>query len=105
MPPVLGNIATIVTFGALVALGVAAIVASRRSEGQHNRSGDALWDDLRRAHGLSRREVRLLRSAAERASLDPKTVVFLEPYVLMHLIEKHNGERCEVQELMAKLYS
>ena len=105
MPPLFTNVATIVTFIGLVALAVAAVVASRREEGQHHRSGDALWHDLRRAHSLSRREVRLLREAAERASLDPVSLIFMEPHVLMRLVDEQRVSHAEVQQLMSKLYS
>ena len=46
----------IITGVVLIGVTVAAvylITASRRYEGQHNRSGDALWSELGRAHGLS----------------------------------------------------
>ena len=105
MPPLLTNVATIVTFIGLAALAVAAVVASRRQQGQRDRSGEALWHDLRRAHGLSRRQALLLREAAERASLDPVSLVFLEPHVVMRLVDHERAKRSEMQELMSKLYS
>jgi len=105
VPPLFTNAATAVMFIGLVALAVAAVVASRRDEGQHHRSSDALWHDLRRAHGLSRREMRLLREAAERASLDPVSLIFMEPHVLMCLVDEQRASRTEVQQLMSKLYS
>jgi len=105
VPPLFTNVATIVTFLGLAALAVAAVVASRREAGQRDRSSDALWHDLRRAHGLSRREARLLREAAERASLDPVSLVFMEPHVVMRLVDHQQADRSEVQELMSKLYS
>jgi hypothetical protein len=103
--PILKDLGTLVVFVGVVALAVAAVVASRRHEGQHNRSGDALWEDLRKAHDLSRREAKYLRDMAERASLDPESVIFLEPHVLMHLADKDADSQAEVRELMSKLYS
>lgn len=105
MPSVLSNIATMVVFVGVVAMAVAAIVAGRRQEGQHHRDSDALWHDLRRAHRLSRREARRLRRMAEAASLDPKTLIFLEPHVLMRLADADGCGRAEVEQLMSKLYS
>jgi len=61
-------IATIATFVGVVVLAVMAVSAMRRHEGRHLRSSDALWDDLRRGHGLSRGETRHLRTIAERAN-------------------------------------
>jgi len=105
VPPLFTNAATAVMFIGLAALAVAAVVASRRQQGQRDRSSDGLWHDLRRAHGLSRRETRLLREAAERASLNPASLVFMEPHVVMRLVDHERATRSEVQELMSKLYS
>ena len=99
------QIATIATFLGVAALAVAAVMASRREAGQRDRSPDALWADLRRAHRLSRRELRLLRRAAEQASLDPATLIFMEPHVLMRLTDDPSATRTETRELMSKLYS
>lgn len=96
---------TLTVFAGLIALGVYFIVVSRRQQGQHDRSGDALWDDLRKAHDLSRRETRYLKDLAQRASLEPESLVFLEPHVLMRLAEKDPESQAALQELMLKLYS
>ena len=94
---------TLAVFVGLIALAVTAIVVSRREEGGHNRSSEALWHELRRAHGLSRREARLLRRAAERAALDPRSLIFVEPHVLMRLVEDDAASRAEIQDLMSRL--
>jgi len=99
------DIFSLLVFVGLIALAVAGIVASRREQGQHNRSSAALWDDLRRAHGLSRRQARLLRKAAEAASLDPRSLIFVEPHVLLRLVDQSPAERAEIQQLMSRLYS
>jgi hypothetical protein len=103
--PDLYYLATIVTFAGVVALVVMAVVAMRRHEGQHRRSSDALWDDLRRAHGLSRDEARYLRATAERAALGPEALIFIEPHALMRLSDKDPESQAMVGELMSKLYS
>ena len=105
MPALFTNVATLVTFIGVIALAVAGVMAMRRQEGQAGRSSDALWNDLRRAHGLSRRQVRLLRQAAERAGLKPESLIFLEPHVLMRLVDEPGVPRTEVHELMSRLYS
>jgi len=105
VPELFTQVATIVTFLGIAALAVAAVVASRRHQGQHHRSPDALWAELRRAHGLSRREARLLRRAAERAQLDPAALIFMEPHVLMRLADDRSADRADLRELMSKLYS
>ncbi len=109
LPSVLSDTATIVVFAALVVLAATAVVASRRHEGQHRRSSDALWRELCRAHGLSRREEKLLRKAAESAELDPKSLIFVEPHLLRRLIGDATGEdgpgRKSGRRLLGKLYS
>ena len=105
MPPLFRNVATLVTFIGVIALAVAGVMAMRRQEGQGNRSSDALWNELRRAHGLTRRQVRLLRQAVERAGLKPESLIFLEPHVLMRLVDEQGVRRAEVHDLMSRLYS
>jgi hypothetical protein len=72
---------------AVVVLAVAAISANRRHEGQRDRDADALWDELRQAHGLSRSQTRALREAAIQAALDPKSLIFVEPHLVRRLAE------------------
>lgn len=103
MGPLWQNVLTLGVFAGLIALAVTAIVVSRREEGRHTRSSEALWHDLRRAHGLSRREVRILRRAAEKAALDPRSLIFVEPHVLMRLADDNEASRGEIQDLMSRL--
>lgn len=103
--PDLYYIATIVTFAGVVALVVMSVVAMRRREGQHLRSSDALWNDLRRAHGLSRDEARYLRATAGRAALGPEALIFAEPHALMRFSDKNPESQAMVGALMSKLYS
>lgn len=105
MPTFWIQVGTLVMFAGLIALAVYFIVVSRREQGQRDRSGDALWDDLRKAHGLSARETRYLADLAQRASLDPASLIFLEPHVLTRLAEKDSDGRAEMREIMSKLYS
>ena len=76
------EIFTALVFTGVVVAGVVLVGASRRQEGQHNRSSEALWDELREAHGLSRREAEALRKVAEESSLEPASLIFVEPHVL-----------------------
>lgn len=97
-------VATIATFAGVVVLAVMAVAAMRRHEGQHLRSSDALWGDLRRAHGLSLGEARYLRGIAERAALRPEALIFIEPQALMRLSDKDPESQAMVGELTSKLY-
>ena len=103
-PSIMEQIGTAVIIVGVISLAVVSIVASRRQQGQHHRSGDALWDDLRKAHGLSRREVHTLRTVAERASLKPESLIFLEPRLLAQLADKDPESQALMQDLAAKLY-
>jgi uncharacterized membrane protein (DUF2068 family) len=105
LPSWLSNIWTLVVFAGVIAVAAAGIVASRRHEGQHRRSSDALWDELRRAHDLSRRQVRLLRRASEKAGLEPTNLIFVEPHVLMRLADERPESRDDLHDLMTRLYS
>ena len=103
MPPLFTYVATTATLLGLIALAVAAVVASRRYEGRHNRVSEGLWSELVRAHGLSRHESRLLRRAAARASLDPESLIFVEPHAVRRLRDDP-AEPVDARELLARLY-
>jgi hypothetical protein len=104
LPSIVTHLGTVAVFVGVIALAVAAIVASRRFEGQHHKSSDALWDDLRKAHDLSRRETRRLKDFAEQASLSPESLIFLEPHILLRLADKDPDTQAEIRDLVAKLY-
>jgi hypothetical protein len=84
---------------AAVVLAVAAISANRRHEGQRDRDADALWDELRQAHGLSRRQARALREAAAQAGLEPRSLMFVEPHLVRRLAELPADGRAGAGEL------
>ncbi len=105
MPTDWTSLSTAITLVALVALGVYVIALSRRRQGQRDRAGDALWEDLRKAHGLSRRETKYLKDLASRSALTPESLIFLEPHVLTRLTEKDPESQKQMHEVMSKLYS
>jgi hypothetical protein len=72
---------------AVVVLAVVAISANRRHEGQRDQDADALWEELRQAHGLTRSQARALREAATQAGLEPKSLIFVEPHLVQRLAE------------------
>ena len=93
---------------AVVVLAVTAISANRRHEGQRDADEDALWDELRQAHGLSRSQARALRDAATRAGLEPKSLIFVEPHLVQRLAESPGEDgrpRAAELELRQRLFS
>lgn len=96
----LGNVTTSLILIGLITVGIISIGITRRSSGQHTRSSDSLWGELRRAHRLSWGETWRLRSAAEAAGLEPEALIFVEPHVLQQAIdavgrESSSGKRLE----------
>ncbi|NIA22341.1 MAG: hypothetical protein GWP05_10350 [Anaerolineaceae bacterium] len=101
------DIWTALVFVAIIAAAVCAVVISRRFDHQHDRSGDSLWDELGEAHGLTRRQLRRLREAAEKASLDPAALIFVEPHILKQAVREsaeRSARRGELEELTSRLH-
>jgi hypothetical protein len=101
------DIWTTLVFVAIIVMAVFAVVISRRLDRQHDRSSDSLWDELAEAHGLTRRQVRRLRDAAEKASLDPAALIFVEPHILKQAVQEsaeNSARRDELEELTSRLH-
>ena len=98
---------TTLVFVAIIAAAVCAVVISRRFDHQQDRSSDSLWDELAEAHGLTRRQLRRLREAAEKASLAPSALIFVEPHILKQAVgdsaERSTRHR-ELEELTSRLH-
>jgi hypothetical protein len=93
---------------AVVVLAVAAISANRRHAGQRDQDGDALWEELREAHGLTRGQAKALRDAAARAGLEPKSLIFVEPHLVQRLAEspaEDGRDRAAEMDLQQRLFS
>lgn len=93
------SVATGLVHVGLIAIGVGVIVISRYCSGQHRRSSDGLWNELRHAHKLSWLESRRLRKAADKAGLDPLSLLFVEPHILQQAIDAAGRESSAGKEL------
>ena len=101
------DIWTTLVFVAIIVMAVFAVAISRRLNRQHDRSKDSLWDELAQAHELTRRQVRQLRAAAEKASLDPAALIFVEPHILRQAVQEsaeNSARRSELEELTSRLH-
>ncbi|HOI54690.1 MAG TPA: hypothetical protein PLP01_05540 [Phycisphaerae bacterium] len=99
---------TTVAFLVIIGFMVTAVVLSRKLDGQHHRTSDHLWDELREAHGLTRRQARCLRKAAEKAHLDPESLIFVEPHILQQALRDTAADsprRRDLEQLSLRLYS
>ncbi|MBN2583315.1 MAG: hypothetical protein JXL80_09610 [Planctomycetes bacterium] len=99
---------TTMAFVAIICFAVVAVVLSRKLDGQHHRTSDHLWHELQQAHGLTRKQARRLKKAAEKAAVDPESLIFVEPHILQQALRDaadDSPRRRELEQLTSRLYS